>query len=131
MTAGTSAIRIDTITVTVNTVKKTVVSRTISPCRGMSAGTRAIRSGRSARVSSYVLRFPAAKRFLSLTTTLLKFLLPQYIAEGKTYLTIGVGCTGGRHRSVAIAEALARRLKRVPGIVVRVRHRDVLEENPA
>ena len=77
------------------------------------------------------MRSAAARRFLKLTTGLLQFLLPQYIAEGKTYLTIGVGCTGGRHRSVAIAEALARRLRRVSGIVVRVRHRDVLEENPA
>jgi UPF0042 nucleotide-binding protein len=84
-------------------------------------------SGRSARVSSYVLRFPAAKRFLSLTTTLLSFLMPQYIAEGKSYLTIAIGCTGGRHRSVAIAIALAKRLARVPGIKLRVRHRDVLE----
>ncbi len=70
---------------------------------------------------------PRAKRFLQLTTSLLKFLLPQYIAEGKTYLTIAIGCTGGRHRSVAIAEALARKLKRVRGIELRVRHRDVLE----
>ena len=84
-------------------------------------------SGRSARVSSYVLRFPAATRFLSLTTTLLKFLVPQYIAEGKSYLTIAIGCTGGRHRSVALAIALAKRLARVRGIKLRVRHRDVLE----
>jgi UPF0042 nucleotide-binding protein len=85
-------------------------------------------SGRHARVARYVMRSRAAKRFLKLTTGLLKFLLPQYIAEGKTYLTIGIGCTGGRHRSVAIAEALARALKGVRGIELRVRHRDALEE---
>ena len=88
-------------------------------------------TGRQPRVARYVMRSAGAKRFLKLTTGLLRFLLPQYIAEGKTYLTIAIGCTGGRHRSVAIAEALARFLKQVRGIVVRVRHRDVLEEGPA
>jgi UPF0042 nucleotide-binding protein len=70
------------------------------------------------------MRDPAAKRFLTLTTALLKFLLPQYIAEGKAYLTVAVGCTGGRHRSVAIVEALARAVRRTRGVDVRVRHRD-------
>jgi UPF0042 nucleotide-binding protein len=82
-------------------------------------------SGRNARVSRYVLRSPASGKFLRLTTSLLKFLLPEYVAEGKTYLTIAIGCTGGRHRSVAIAEALARQLRAVPGVRVRSRHRDV------
>jgi RNase adapter protein RapZ len=82
-------------------------------------------SGRNARVSRYVLRSPAAARFLRLTTALLKFLLPEYVAEGKTYLTIAIGCTGGRHRSVAIAESLAARLRAVRGVKVRSRHRDV------
>jgi RNase adapter protein RapZ len=84
-------------------------------------------SGKNARVSRYVLRSRAASRFLALTTKLLRFLIPQYISEGKTYLTIGVGCTGGRHRSVAIGEALGRRLRGMPGIEVQVRHRDVTE----
>jgi UPF0042 nucleotide-binding protein len=84
-------------------------------------------TGRSARVARYVLRSPAAARFLIMTSKMLRFLVPHYIAEGKTYLTIAIGCTGGRHRSVAIAEALARRLKRTPGIELRVRHRDVAE----
>lgn len=84
-------------------------------------------TGRHARVSRYVLRTRAAHRFLALTTTLLKFLIPQYMSEGKTYLTIGIGCTGGRHRSVAIGEALRTRLRRLPGIDVQVRHRDVTE----
>jgi UPF0042 nucleotide-binding protein len=85
-------------------------------------------SGLDARVSGYVLRAAAASRFLALTSALLAFLLPQYIKEGKTYLTVAIGCTGGRHRSVAIAEALGRRVKRVKGIQVRVRHRDVAEQ---
>jgi RNase adapter protein RapZ len=84
-------------------------------------------TGRSSRVAGYVLRAPAARRFLQLTAALLRFLLPQYIAEGKTYLTVAIGCTGGRHRSVAIAEALAKRLARVRGIELRVRHRDVAD----
>jgi UPF0042 nucleotide-binding protein len=52
-------------------------------------------------------------------------LIPQYVAEGKTYLTIGIGCTGGRHRSVAIAEALKKGLAGLSGVQVRVRHRDI------
>lgn len=84
-------------------------------------------SGRTARVARYVLKSAAARRFLKLTEAMLKFLIPQYIAEGKTYLTIAIGCTGGRHRSVAIAEALAKRLARTTGTEVRVRHRDVAE----
>jgi UPF0042 nucleotide-binding protein len=84
-------------------------------------------SGLSPRVSRYVLKWPAASRFLTLTTRLLDFLIPQYISEGKAYLTIGIGCTGGRHRSVAIAQALARRLRSTKGIEIRVRHRDVAD----
>jgi UPF0042 nucleotide-binding protein len=82
-------------------------------------------TGRSARVARYVLRPMAARRFLNLTAALLRFLLPQYVAEGKTYLTVAIGCTGGQHRSVAIAEALGRRLRRASGVELRVRHRDV------
>jgi UPF0042 nucleotide-binding protein len=82
-------------------------------------------SGRHARVSRYVLGTPPARRFMKLTTGLLTFLVPQYVKEGKAYLTIAIGCTGGRHRSVAIAEALTARLKRIGGAEFRVRHRDV------
>jgi len=84
-------------------------------------------TGRSRRVSRFVLRTPAAARFLKLTNALIQFLVPQYIAEGKTYLTIAIGCTGGRHRSVAIAENIASRLRKLRGLQVRVRHRDVEE----
>jgi UPF0042 nucleotide-binding protein len=81
-------------------------------------------TGRHPRVATYVLRTPEARRFIKLTMELLKFLVPQYIAEGKSYLTIAIGCTGGRHRSVALAEAFRKRVKSLRGIVVRVRHRD-------
>ena len=83
------------------------------------------RSGKNRSVARYVLQAPAAARFLDLTTRLLRFLVPQYISEGKTYLTIGIGCTGGRHRSVAIAEALGTRLRGMKGTDVHVRHRDI------
>ena len=91
---------------------------------------RALRplSGKNSRVSRYVLRAPAAKRFLKLTSALFRFLLPQYIDEGKSYLTVAIGCTGGRHRSIVIAEALYRRLRSVRGVRLRIRHRDVAEE---
>ena len=84
-------------------------------------------SGRNPSVSRYVLKSPESKRFLALTERLLRFLLPEYVEEGKAYLTIAVGCTGGRHRSVAITQALANRLKTVKGVQIRVRHRDVGE----
>jgi UPF0042 nucleotide-binding protein len=84
-------------------------------------------SGQRPQVARYVLRSRVASRFLTLTTDLLKFLVPQYVDEGKTYLTIAIGCTGGRHRSVTIAEALAKRLRSVRGVDIRVRHRDVTE----
>ena len=85
-------------------------------------------SGRNVRVSRYVLRSAAAREFLRRTTALLRFLVPHYIAEGKAYLTIAVGCTGGRHRSVAMAETLADRLRTVSGIRLQVRHRDIAAE---
>ena len=81
-------------------------------------------TGRNARVSRYVLRTKPAMRFTTLTLQLLKFLIPQYVAEGKSYLTIAIGCTGGKHRSVALAEAFVKRLKTTRGIDLRVRHRD-------
>jgi UPF0042 nucleotide-binding protein len=84
-------------------------------------------SGLDPKVARFVLRAPAAAKFMTLTTSLLRFLLPQYVAEGKSYLTIAIGCTGGRHRSVAIAEALGRALARTRGVQIRVRHRDVAD----
>jgi UPF0042 nucleotide-binding protein len=86
-------------------------------------------SGRNARVSRFVLRAPAAREFLRRTSDLLRFLVPHYIDEGKAYLTIAVGCTGGRHRSVALAQALADRLRSMSGIRLQVRHRDIAAES--
>jgi RNase adapter protein RapZ len=86
-------------------------------------------SGREAAVADYVLNQGAAKTFLEHLRGLLTFLVPAYDAEGKSYLTVGLGCTGGRHRSVAIAEALARELKAERGFDISVVHRDVDREH--
>ena len=75
-------------------------------------------------VRDYVLAQPLSAEFLGDIEPLLARLLPAYVAEGKSYLTIAFGCTGGRHRSVAIAEAVAAAL-RARGVELRVTHRDV------
>ena len=75
-------------------------------------------------VRDYVLTQPISAEFLDEVVSLLTKLLPAYVAEGKSYLTIAFGCTGGRHRSVAIAEAVAAAL-RTKGVELRVNHRDV------
>lgn len=75
-------------------------------------------------VRRFVLEQPAAERFLSHLVDLLASVLPEFAQEGKSYLTVAVGCTGGRHRSVAVAEEVAARLRR-SGQPVRTGHRDV------
>jgi RNase adapter protein RapZ len=85
-------------------------------------------TGRDAEVVRYLERSSATHEFLEHTLNLLKFLIPQYVHEGKAYLTIGIGCTGGRHRSVAISEALKKGLSGIPGVRVRVKHRDIANE---
>jgi len=85
-------------------------------------------TGRDAAVARYLDRSSATHEFLDHTLNLLKFLIPQYAHEGKTYLTIGIGCTGGRHRSVAMAEALRKGLAGIPGVRLRVKHRDIANE---
>jgi UPF0042 nucleotide-binding protein len=82
-------------------------------------------TGRDREVRNFLDKSEATHEFLEHTQNLLRFLIPQYVAEGKTYLTIGIGCTGGRHRSVAIAEALKKGLAGLSGVQVRVRHRDI------
>lgn len=81
-------------------------------------------TGLDAAVRDHVLGQPLAKDFLTSVDGLLGLLLPAYLAEGKAYLTIGVGCTGGRHRSVAIADELGRRIERW-GHLPKVGHRDI------
>lgn len=85
-------------------------------------------TGRDRSVQEYVDKAEATGTFLDKATDLLDFLIPQYSSEGKSYLTVGIGCTGGHHRSVVIAERLRRRLPRIEGIRLRVKHRDILLE---
>ncbi len=83
------------------------------------------KTGRDRAVVTFLRQQPLTEEFLQKTTDLLTFLVPEYVREGKAYLTIAVGCTGGRHRSVMIAEALKPALEPLQGVRVRVRHRDV------
>ena len=75
-------------------------------------------------VRVFVLQQPGASDFIDRVDALLTSLMPAFLREGKSYLTIAVGCTGGRHRSVVVAEELARRL-RAEGYTIAVHHRDV------
>lgn len=82
--------------------------------------------GTEKEVADYVLSQDEAQRFLEKYVEFLTFLIPRYVAEGKAYLNIGVGCTGGQHRSVALAEELCRRLAPVEGdCLLSVKHRDI------
>lgn len=81
-------------------------------------------TGKDPKVAAYVGKFPQTQEFLDKATDLLTFLLPHYIKEGKSYLTIGVGCTGGQHRSVMITEELKKRLS-TAGYRVHATHRDI------
>lgn len=81
-------------------------------------------TGRDNRVASFVMNSTDARSFLEKAEELLSFLFPLYVKEGKSYLTVAMGCTGGRHRSVAMAEALRAALAN-RGIRTSVRHRDI------
>jgi RNase adapter protein RapZ len=81
-------------------------------------------SGLDDEVRDYVLNNDTAREFLARLRGMLKFLVPQYIAEPKSYLTIAVGCTGGRHRSVAVAAEMALFLRSLQHDT-RIRHRDI------
>lgn len=81
-------------------------------------------TGKDPKVENYIMGFPQTGEFLNRITELLLFLLPHYINEGKSYLTLAFGCTGGQHRSVMIAEEIARRLAR-HGFSVKTAHRDI------
>ena len=80
-------------------------------------------TGRNPAVARYILSFPQTKEFIGRISELLVYLIPHYIDEGKSYLTIAFGCTGGKHRSVLIAEEVKKRLAKA-GYNVKVVHRD-------
>ena len=81
-------------------------------------------SGRDPKVARYIRSFPQTGEFLRRIEALLTYLMPHYIREGKSYLTIAFGCTGGRHRSVMMAEAVRRALTK-RGYTAKVVHRDI------
>ncbi|MBV8673074.1 MAG: RNase adapter RapZ [Acidobacteriaceae bacterium] len=81
-------------------------------------------TGRHPKVVAYVRKFEQTREFLNRVTDLLLFLLPNYIHEGKSYLTVAFGCTGGQHRSVMIAEEVRKRLSK-EGYRVKTAHRDM------
>jgi len=85
-------------------------------------------SGHDKRVVKYLQAQPEVEETLNRFSDLLDYLLPQYKREGKSYVTVGIGCTGGRHRSVMVANALGRRLRRA-GFDANVVHRDVRKSN--
>lgn len=81
-------------------------------------------TGKHPKVAKYVRQFPQTAEFLDKATEMLEFLLPHYIKEGKSYLTMSFGCTGGQHRSVFIAEEMKKRLT-AAGYRVKTAHRDM------
>jgi UPF0042 nucleotide-binding protein len=81
-------------------------------------------TGRHPKVAKYVRQFPQTQEFLDKAMDMLKFLLPHYVEEGKSYLTVAFGCTGGQHRSVFIAEEMKKRLE-AEGHRVKTAHRDM------
>lgn len=82
-------------------------------------------SGEDTEVFDYVMSFEEARVFADKLEDMLGYLIPLYIKEGKTSLVVGIGCTGGKHRSVTLAKELYRRLKGQQGYGLRIEHRDL------
>ena len=82
------------------------------------------KTGLDPKVAAYIRKFPQTGEFLDRVTKLMLYLLPHYVEEGKSYLTVAFGCTGGQHRSVMMAEEMGRRLKKA-GYQVKALHRDI------
>ena len=87
------------------------------------------RTGRDRAVAAFMEREPATRAFIEKLEEYVRFTLPYYVQEGKSYLTIAIGCTGGRHRSVMIAERLRDVLAAESGTRVRVKHRDIRQSS--
>ncbi len=84
------------------------------------------KTGLDPRVAAYVRGFPQTAEFLDRVTSMMLYLLPHYVSEGKSYLTVAFGCTGGQHRSVMMAEEMHKRLKKA-GYRVKALHRDMVK----
>jgi RNase adapter protein RapZ len=85
-------------------------------------------TGLDAKVVRYLKRAPGTIEFQTRLADFLGFVVPKYVAEGKAYLTVAIGCTGGQHRSVMIARELAHKLDEIEGVTVRLRHRDLRQK---
>ncbi len=83
-------------------------------------------SGKDPAVAAYIRRQPTARMTIKKLSALLRWIVPLYVQEGKSYLTIGIGCTGGKRRSVYVAEALKRELSDLKGVAIKVNHRDLV-----
>lgn len=83
------------------------------------------KTGNDKEVQDYVMSFPEAGVFIDKLTDMLEFLIPNYVKEGKYQLVIGIGCTGGKHRSVTLANKLYERLKNKGNYGLKIAHRDV------
>lgn len=88
-----------------------------------------VKTGNDREIKEYVMQFPEAWQFLRKLEDMVKFLIPNYIVEGKTQLVIGVGCTGGKHRSVTLAGALYERLSDREGYGIKIEHRDIEKDH--
>ncbi|MGQ0734296.1 MAG: RNase adapter RapZ [Acidobacteriota bacterium] len=86
------------------------------------------KTGRDVAVIRYMRRFPDTGEFTQKLAAFLKYVVPHYVSEGKTYLTVAIGCTGGRHRSVFLAESLKRELAGLKHVSTRTRHRDIARD---
>jgi UPF0042 nucleotide-binding protein len=86
------------------------------------------KTGLDPGVADYVRKFAQTGEFLDRVTDLMLYLLPHYVSEGKSYLTVGFGCTGGQHRSVMMSEEMAKRLRNA-GYMVKAIHRDIPKQN--
>lgn len=86
------------------------------------------KTGNDKEVHDYVMQYPAAEEFLNRLTDMMNFLIPGYIKEGKYQLVVAIGCTGGKHRSVTLANELYGRLKDKGNYGLRLTHRDEMKE---
>ena len=85
-------------------------------------------TGKDPAVAAYIRRQPLSRTAIKKLSSMLKWMVPLYVQEGKSYLTIAIGCTGGKHRSVYVAEALRRELSDLKGVSIKVAHRDLVKQ---
>jgi UPF0042 nucleotide-binding protein len=86
------------------------------------------KTGRDRPVVTYMQKYPETHEFKQRVESFLRYVVPHFVTEGKAYLTVAIGCTGGKHRSVYLAEWLKKELSGLKGVTTRVRHRDLTRE---